>query len=149
MANVSAVPALPAIPSQIGRYKIVCELGQGGMGTIYLGRAEGIGGFERLMAIKMIHPHLSKQQSFINMFLDEARIAALIRHPNVVPVYEIGEHFGRHFIAMDYVSGEPLSILLDNTWCRGIPLDFDVVAYVVSVVCEALHAAHDLNDPTG
>jgi serine/threonine protein kinase len=112
-------------------------------------RAEGIGGFERLMAIKMIHPHLSKQQSFINMFLDEARIAALIRHPNVVPVYEIGEHFGRHFIAMDYVSGEPLSILLDNTWCRGIPLDFDVVAFIVSVVCEALHAAHDLTDPTG
>lgn len=149
MANVSALPAVPAIPPQIGRYKIVCELGQGGMGTIYLGRAEGIGGFERLMAIKMIHPHLSRQQSFIDMFLDEARIAALIRHPNVVPVYEIGEHEGRHFIAMDYVSGEPLSILLDNTWCRGVPLDFDIVAYIVSIVCEALHAAHDLTDPTG
>ena len=148
VAKPAPIPiASPKVPKTVGRYQIAGELGQGGMGAIYLGRSAGIGGFERLVAIKMIHRHLSKQQQFMDMFLDEARIAALIRHPNVVSVFEVGEHDERYFIAMDYVSGEPLSILLDRTWGRDVSLPADMMAHVVSVTCEGLHAAHELEDP--
>ena len=147
--ELAAAISAPEIPPRIGRYQVVCELGHGGMGSIYLARNEGLGGFEKLVAIKMIHPNLSKERAFINMFLDEARIAALIRHPNVVPVYEVGEQQGRHFIVMEYVSGESFGVLLDNTWCGGVPLDLDIAAYIVSLGCDALHAAHELSDPQG
>lgn len=149
MAEAGPIPiSRPKLPKTVGRYQIAGELGQGGMGAIYLGRSVGIGGFERLVAIKMIHRHLSREQTFIDMFLDEARIAALIRHPNVVSVFEVGEHEGRYFIAMDYVSGEPLSILLDRTWGREKTLPADMMAHVVSIACEGLHAAHELEDPS-
>ncbi len=135
------------MPERIGRYRIIGELGQGGMGAIYLGRADGLGGFERLVAIKMIHRHLSGERQFIDMFLDEARIAASIRHPHVVSVFDVGEEDGRYYIAMDYVSGDPFSVLLDRTWGRGVPLPAHAMAYVVAVACEGLHAAHELEDP--
>lgn len=135
------------VPERIGRYEIVGELGQGGMGAIYLGRASGLGGFERLVAIKMIHRHLSNERQFIDMFLDEARIAASIRHPHVVSVFEVGEEGGRYFIAMDYVSGDPFSILLDRTWGRGVSMPAHTMAHVVAIACEGLHAAHELEDP--
>ena len=149
MGNARANSGLHAhVPTRVGRYEIAGELGQGGMGAIYLGRAAGIGGFERLVAIKMIHRHLGREKAFIDMFLDEARIAASIRHPNVVSVFEVGEQDGRYYIAMDYVSGEPFSILLDRTWGRGIALPADLVAHVVAVASEGLHAAHELEDPS-
>ncbi len=135
------------VPERIGRYEIVGELGQGGMGAIYLGRASGLGGFERLVAIKMIHRHLSREKQFIDMFLDEARIAASIRHPHVVSVFDVGEEDGRYYIAMDYVSGDPFSILLDRTWGRGVTMPAHAMAHVVAIACEGLHAAHELEDP--
>lgn len=136
------------MPERIGRYRIIGELGQGGMGAIYLGRADGLGGFERLVAIKTIHRHLSGERQFIDMFLDEARIAASIRHPHVVSVFDVGEEDGRYYIAMDYVSGDPFSVLLDRTWGRHIAVPAHAMAYVVAVACEGLHAAHELKDPT-
>lgn len=132
-----------------GRYEIVCELGQGGMAVVYLGRADGPGGFERLVAIKMIHEHLCRRGAFVSMFLDEARIAARIRHPNVVPVFEIGEEDGRYFIVMDYVSGETLAEALTQASRQRRPFPIDLCLHLFAVAADALHAAHELTDPSG
>ncbi|MCK6548812.1 protein kinase, partial [Myxococcota bacterium] len=137
------------LPKQIGRYKILCELGQGAMAILYLGRAVGPGSFERLFAIKMIHDHLSREPTFVNMFLNEARLSARIHHSNVIAVYEVDQDNGRYFLAMDYMSGENLALTLKHTWNRGRPFPIDMATHIVSQACEGLHAAHELKDATG
>src|SRR5438309_1879378 len=101
-----------ALLARIGRYEIVGQLGSGGMGSVYLGRTVGPGGFERLVALKTIHQHLSSSARWVRMFLDEARLSAGIRHPNVVPVFEVGEDAGHRYLVMEYVSGEALNRVL-------------------------------------
>ena len=76
---------------RLDRYELVAELASGGMATVYLGRILGVGGFQRFVAIKRLHPHLASEQEFVEMFLDEARLAARIHHPNVVPILEVGD----------------------------------------------------------
>jgi serine/threonine protein kinase len=106
---ISRVPTpVMGLPERIGLYRIVCPIGLGGMGIVYLGCAEGPGGFERQMAIKVIHQQFSRDPRFSTMFFEEARIMARIHHPNVVPVYEVGEDLGRCYIAMDYVDPLPM-----------------------------------------
>src|SRR5258708_40278729 len=81
----------------LDRFELIAELATGGMATVYLARLSGAGGFQRFAAIKRLHPHLAREPEFIEMFLDEARLAARIHHPNVVPILEIGtsEQIGR------------------------------------------------------
>ncbi|MCC7382610.1 MAG: serine/threonine protein kinase [Deltaproteobacteria bacterium] len=141
--------AMEGVPAAIGRYRILCELGHGGMGSLYLGRAEGPGGFERLVAIKTIHPHLAKRRAFLDMFLDEARIAARIHHPNVVSVYEVGEDRGRHFLVMDYVSGETMALALSTLWRTRKLMPVHLAAHLIAAASEGLHAAHELRDREG
>lgn len=74
----------------IDRYELVAEIASGGMATVFLARLTGVGGFQRLVAIKRLHPHLAGEKEFVDMFLDEARLAAGIHHPNVVPILEVG-----------------------------------------------------------
>src|SRR5262245_62002142 len=138
-----------SVRRSVGRYKILGTLGQGGMGYLYLARAEGPGGFERLAALKMIHEHLSREPAFVEMFLEEARIAARIHHPNVITVYEIGEHAGQYFIAMDYIHGETLYLTLCRRWKTELGFPFDIAAHIVANAAEGLHQAHELCDPDG
>lgn len=100
------------VAARIGRYRIALELASGGMATMFLARAEGPGGFEKLAALKRIHPHLATDPQFIEMFFDEARIASRIAHPNVCSVFDFGEAAGAYYIAMDYVHGETLGRVL-------------------------------------
>src|SRR5574339_158678 len=120
-----------ALPQRIGRYRILCELGTGSMATLYLARMTGLGRFERLFAVKITHEHLSKERSFVEMFMNEARIAAKIQHPNVIPVYEIDVERGRYYMVMDYVSGETLALTLKHTWNKDRPFP---VAYAAQVI---------------
>ena len=92
-----------AAPGTIGRYQLCFELASGGMASVYLARAEGSPGFQKLVALKRIHPHLSSERAYIEMFLDEARIASSITHPNVCSVFDFGEVDGEYFIAMEYL----------------------------------------------
>ncbi|MBI4817971.1 MAG: protein kinase [Deltaproteobacteria bacterium] len=133
----------------LGRYRLLGELGHGGMAFLYLARAEGPAGFGRLVAIKVLHTHLSRTQDFVHMFLDEARTAARIHHPNVVPVHEVGEANGEYFIVMDYVSGENLAFLLERTWGAGKPFPVPLAAHLIACAAEGLHAAHELTDRRG
>jgi serine/threonine-protein kinase len=91
-----------ATPTTIGRYELCFELASGGMASVYLARAEGSPGFEKLVALKRIHPHLASEKGYVEMFLDEARIASRITHPNVCSVFDFGEADGEYFIAMEY-----------------------------------------------
>src|ERR1700726_4259133 len=90
----------------LGRCRVVDEMGVGGMARVHLARMDGPGGFQKWVAIKRIHPHLVEDETFVNMFLDEARVAARISHPNVATVFELGKHEDTYWIAMEYLHGE-------------------------------------------
>ena len=148
----SLAPARAA-PEKIGRYRLCFELASGGMASVYLARAEGSPGFQKLVALKRIHPHLADEKDYVEMFLDEARIASRITHANVCSVFDFGEAGGEYFIAMEYLVGEPLSRVhrrvLSNADQRCSPLMPARMARVIAQACEGLHAAHELQDADG
>src|SRR5262245_2018893 len=116
-ADAAASGTLPTVDPlltrrSIGRYELVQRLGHGGMATVYLGRATGSAGFEKLVAIKVIHPHLAAEPEFVEMFLDEARIAAKIQSPHVAGILDLAHDDGLHFMVMEYIDGETLSGLI-------------------------------------
>jgi len=139
--------------SEFGRYRLCYQLAAGGMATVYLARAVGPGGVQRPVALKRIHPHLAKRRAFVEMFLDEARIASRINHPNVCTVLDFGEHEGSYYLAMEHLLGESLNSvihfiarredLLGSTRWRAL------AARIIADACEGLHAAHRLKDPEG
>src|SRR5689334_3096969 len=88
-----------------GKYQLFASLGRGGMADVYLAVSRGPMGFNKLVVIKRLRPALAEEVSFRTMFLDEARLAARLNHPNVVHTYEVGEHAGIYFIAMEYLEG--------------------------------------------
>jgi eukaryotic-like serine/threonine-protein kinase len=133
-----------------GRFELLLEMGSGGMATLFLSRIRGPQNFEKLIAIKKIHDHLSKEEEFVDMFLDEARISAMIHHPNVVQIFDLGSIDDVYFIAMEYVHGQDLSQILRGvirsknqtfTWTHAVRL--------VADACSGLHAAHELKDQEG
>src|SRR5580658_5358752 len=98
-------------PRIIGRYELHAKIASGGMATVHLGRLTGAVGFARTVAIKRLHPHFTEDPDFVSMFMDEARLAARIRHPNVVPTLDVVEADGELFVVMEYVQGETLARL--------------------------------------
>ena len=97
----------PETPS-IGKYRFLVELGSGGMGDVFLAVAQGPKGFNKLQVIKRLRPELAQDPEFLSMFLNEARIAARLNHPNVVQTNEVSEHEDEYFIAMEYLEGQSL-----------------------------------------
>lgn len=140
-------------PEKIGRYELCFELASGGMASVYLARAGGAPGFQKLVALKRIHAHLAKEKEYVEMFLDEARIASRITHANVCSVFDFGEVNGEYFIAMEYLVGEPLSRVhrrvVANADERSSPLLPSRMARIIAQAAEGLHAAHELNDADG
>src|SRR5215475_12994883 len=96
----------------VGRYALYNEIASGGMATIHLGRLLGPVGFARTVAVKRLHPQFAKDPEFVSMFLDEARLAARVQHPNVVATIDVVATDGELFLIMDYVRGESLSKIL-------------------------------------
>lgn len=131
------------------RYDVVGEIGVGGMGRVYLASMMGPGGFLKWVAIKRIHPHLVEDESVIRMFLDEARVAARISHPNVATVLELGEDDDGYFIAMEHLHGEPLREIVRRTEDAGTHVPFDVACRIIADSAEGLHAAHELTGVRG
>lgn len=134
----------------LGRYEIIAKLASGGMATVYLGRLGGAGGFERQVAVKVLHPHLAEDANICAMFLDEARLAAGIRDPHVVPVIDVGDE-GEHgtFLVMEYVEGCDLSALLHAARKRGTRLPLPVALRIVCDLLGGLEAAHGHKDGMG
>jgi serine/threonine protein kinase len=135
---------------RLGRYEVLCMLATGGMAGVYAGRAFGIAGFQRLLAIKVLHPHLAHEDDFIAMFLDEARLAARIRHPNVVATHDVNDTQGDGFyLVMDYVEGHHLGALLQQAITDDIVIPAPIAVRMVLDALAGLGAAHDLVDEQG
>jgi len=133
---------------QLGRYQLLFELGRGGMATVYVGRLIGVHGFDRLVAIKRLAQRSASAEEVAD-FLDEARITAHIRHPNVVQTLDLGEHDGAPYIVMQLVEGVSLAQLLGRLARQGESLDADLAAWIVGRAAAGLHAAHELHNPQG
>lgn len=119
------------------------------MATVHLARMDGPGGFQKWVAIKRIHPNLVEDDQFVDMFLDEARIAAGINHANVAQVFDLGKDEGTYWIAMEYLHGEPLRELMRRCEERNQLISVDVAARICADAAEGLHAAHELRGKNG
>ena len=139
----------PARSRAFGRYELLIEMGQGGMATLYLGRIRGPESFEKLLAVKKIHDHLANEEQFVRMFLDEAKIAALIHHPNVATIFDLGQADGSYYIAMEYIHGQNLTDILKQAVREPSRLPWPFVASIIADAASGLHAAHELLNPEG
>jgi serine/threonine-protein kinase len=134
---------------RVDRYELVGEIASGGMATVYLARLTGVGGFQRFVAMKRLHPHLASEKEFVEMFLDEARIAARIHHPNVVPILEVGASAVGYYLVMEYIEGDTLARLLARAATRGKRIPIPIALRIALDMLSGLHAAHELRDDTG
>ncbi|CAN5335561.1 hypothetical protein BH09MYX1_BH09MYX1_17280 [soil metagenome] len=133
----------------VGRYALYNEIAAGGMATVHFGRLLGPVGFSRTVAIKRLHPQFAKDPEFVSMFLDEARLAARIRHPNVVPTLDVVATQGELFLVMDYVQGESLSKLIRTTSMESQRIPVRIVSGVMVGALHGLHAAHEAKNERG
>jgi serine/threonine protein kinase len=132
--------------ARFGKFEVVGFLGRGGMAEVFLCRLGGLGGFNKEVVVKRILPERVADPSFLRMFLDEARVAANLNHPNIVQVFEINEADGLPYIAMEYVRGPTFSAVIRET-VRASQLHLGHVAKILSGVCEGLHHAHSALGP--
>jgi serine/threonine-protein kinase len=130
----------------LGKYRLIAEIGRGGMADVYLAVVQGPAGFNKLVVIKKTRPELARDAEFLTMFLDEARLAARLNHPNVVHTTEVGQDGDRYFIAMEYLDGQPLNRIRSRCHAA-FPLSMQV--RVMADTLAGLHHAHELCDFDG
>jgi len=135
--------ALTGARERFGKYEIIRRLATGGMAEIYLARATGIEGFEKQLVLKRILPQYADDEDFVNMFLDEARLAATLHHSNVVQVYDIGAVDGQYFLSMEFLHGQDGRQLIKaaSQQAGGLPLEHALS--IVMGICAGLHYAHE------
>ena len=138
------------LPSRVlGRYAMYEQFAAGGMATLHYGRLLGPSGFSRTVAIKRLHAHLAEDPDFVAMFLDEARLAARIHHPNVIQTLDVESSEGELFVVLDYVHGDSLSRLLQEARRVGAPATPAIIGTILFGGLEGLHAAHEARDAKG
>jgi eukaryotic-like serine/threonine-protein kinase len=136
-------------PVQFGKYLLLDRIAVGGMAEVFAAKAFGVEGFERILAIKKILPTMGEDPELVSMFVDEARIAVQLSHPNIVQVLELGKHDETLYIAMEYISGRDLRQLLDRFRRRGQPMPIPQACAIAARVCDALDYAHRKGDASG
>jgi serine/threonine-protein kinase len=137
------------VRSRFGRYEVLQAIASGGMATVHLARAVGAGGFERLVAIKSMHAGFADDPQFVAMFLDEARVAARIRHPNVVGTIDVEQDDEGLFLVMEFVEGPSLSAMIRAVHHRKERLPQGVALRILLDALMGLHAAHEQTGPSG
>ena len=150
-ASVAMPVAIPVASSGMaGPYHLALEIASGGMATVYLA-VHGLEGFQNTVAVKRIHPHLAKDKAFVDMFADEAHIAARINHPYVCRVFDFGKTGDSYYIAMEFLRGEPLSRVFKTLTPERIasPRHPTIISRIIANLAEGLHAAHTLKDTQG
>jgi serine/threonine protein kinase len=138
-----------AAPRAVGRYVLFDEIAAGGMAAVHLGRMTGVAGFARTVAIKRLHPQYAKDPEFVSMFIDEARLAARIAHPNVVSTIDVVSDDGEMLLVMEYVFGASLSHLCQRTRARNEALPIGIAVAIVTGALYGLHAAHEAKSDAG
>lgn len=136
-------------PRQFGKYQLLDKIATGGMAELYLAKLTGVEGFEKLIAIKKILPHLSGQGELVKAFIDEAKLAALLQHENIVQIYDFGNLEGEYFIAMEYLFGKDLRNITEKAKGRKMPLGLENTLYIASRICAGLDYSHNLKDLQG
>jgi len=132
----------------LGRYELLMPIASGGMATVWAARLKGTRGFQKTVAIKTMLPSMSEDPQFEDMFISEATLASYVHHPNVVEILELGEENGVLFLVMEWVDGEPLSVLMKAAAKKGgIPLPIGI--RIATQACGGLHAAHELRNSAG
>ena len=145
---MSETPSIGPV-RRFGPYTLVKKLATGGMAEIWLARQRGLAGFNRFVVIKKILAHLAEQKTFREMFLDEARTCAVLSHPNIVQVYDLGKVEESYFIAMEFIAGENLAAIAWRGMKRSKPFPPYYAARVIADACKALHYAHHLKGSDG
>jgi hypothetical protein len=141
--------AAPAESRVVGRYALHGEIASGGMASVHIGRLLGPVGFSRTVAIKRLHPTYARDPEFVSMFLDEARLAARIRHPNVVPTLDVVATQGELFLVMEYIQGESLAPLVRTLGRTKARVPIRIALSIVAGALQGLHAAHEARDERG
>jgi serine/threonine protein kinase len=136
-------------PVVFGKYSLLEKIALGGMAELYLGRMIGDEGFEKLTAIKRILPNLCDEKEIVTAFIEEAKLAALLHHPNIVQIYDFGTIEGFHFIAMEYLFGKDLRSVMEMAQERDLPISLESILYIMSRICEGLGYAHGLRNLQG
>lgn len=140
-------------PLSIGRYAVYGEIAAGGMATVHLGRMTGHVGFSRTVAVKRLHAQFAKDPDFVGMFVDEARLAGRVRHPNVVPILDVISSDDELCIVMEYVPGISLSQMTRAAAAQKTKIPLRIIASIMVGVLEGLHAAHEavgeIGEPLG
>src|SRR6185295_19945903 len=139
----------PVETTRTGKYEVLRPLASGGMAELHLVRAHDPEHAGRLMVVKRLHPRLAIQPEFVRMFLDEARIASTLQHPNIVEVYESGDDAGQYYIAMEYLHGHDLRDAMGQMNRRRVPIPIDQALSIARSVAAGLHYTHEHTDADG
>jgi len=136
-------------PVKFGKYYLLEKIATGGMAELFRAKLTGAEGFEKLIAIKKILQHLNSEDKLVSSFIDEAKLAALLHHPNIVQVYDFGYMNETYYIAMEYLFGKDLRFTIKRTIEKSISIDFEISLYIVSQLFSGLDYAHSLKDFSG
>jgi serine/threonine protein kinase len=137
------------MPETFGRYQLLRRLAVGGMGEVFLARQVAAGGFEKLLVVKRVLPHLAEEEDFIEMLFDEARIAAALNHPNISQIYELGEVDGVYYIAMEYIHGDSLRAVNQRANEREAGIPLALKCRIIADSAAGLDFAHRAKTATG
>jgi serine/threonine protein kinase len=146
-------PPPPREPSwrddRFGPYELLDRVAIGGMAEVFKAKRTGVEGFEKVVALKRILPHLSDNKEFLDMFVDEAKMVAGLAHPNIAQIFDLGRIEKSYYIAMEYVHGRDLRTIMRRAREKGLRMPLDLSLRVVSQVCAALEYAHRKKDERG
>ena len=136
-------------PIRFGKYLILDKIATGGMAELFRAKITSVEGFEKLVAIKKILPNLTQDSNLVDMFIDEAKLAAMLTHQNIVQIYDLGSMEGAYFIAMEYIHGKDLRVLSNKSKEKGLPLPLEYALYITCRICSGLDYSHNLKDFQG
>jgi serine/threonine protein kinase len=137
------------LPIRFGKYLLLDKIAIGGMAELYRARITGTQGFEKLIVIKKLLPHLTDEAELVKAFIHEAKLAALLQHRNIVNIFDFGSMEGTYFIAMEHLFGKDLRLITERSQGKGPPLSTEHALYITAKTCEGLDYAHHLKDFQG
>ncbi len=136
-------------PEQFGKYQLLDRIAVGGMAELFRAKLTGAQGFEKLIAIKKILPNLLAEENLVTSFIDEAKLAALLHHENIIQIYDFGSMDGQYFIAMEYLFGKDLRTITRTARKKDMALGMENILYIISRICAGLDYSHNLKDLQG
>ena len=136
-------------PKQFGKYQLLDKIAIGGMAELFRAKLTGAQGFEKLIAVKRILPNLSREANLVTAFIDEAKLAALLHHENIIQIYDFGSMDEQYFIAMEYLFGKDLRTITRTARAKDLALGLENILYIISRICAGLDYSHNLRDLQG